>query len=129
LKIDRRTFAPGGAAALGTLWTPRIWSEVAHTASSTLFHGHSRPARTAGRRRSDAIRLSLIRGGADYRTIAAPSDHDRLSAKLGIVWLFDRGGDLEQIKFLLGHSSIQTTERYLGSEQDIEIAVNDNLGL
>jgi hypothetical protein len=31
--------------------------------------------------------------------------------------------------FLLGHSSIQTTERYLGSEQDIEIAVNDNLGL
>jgi hypothetical protein len=39
------------------------------------------------------------------------------------------GGDLEQIKFLLGHSSIQTTERYLGSEQEIEIAVNDNLGL
>jgi integrase len=39
------------------------------------------------------------------------------------------GGELEQIKFMLGHSSIQTTERYLGSEQDIEIAVNDNLGL
>ena len=39
------------------------------------------------------------------------------------------GGDIEQIKFLLGHSSIQTTERYLGSEQDIEIAVNDNIGL
>ncbi|MEO6802513.1 MAG: hypothetical protein ABI197_04615 [Granulicella sp.] len=37
--------------------------------------------------------------------------------------------DLEQIKFLLGHSSIQTTERDLGSEQNIEIAVNDNLGL
>jgi integrase len=39
------------------------------------------------------------------------------------------GGDLEQIKFLLGHSSIQTTERYLGSEQEIALAVNDNLGL
>ena len=39
------------------------------------------------------------------------------------------GGDLEQIKFLLGHSSIQTTERYLGSEQEIALAVNDSLGL
>jgi integrase len=39
------------------------------------------------------------------------------------------GGDLEQIKFLLGHSSIQTTERYLGSEQEIAVAVNDQLGL
>jgi integrase len=53
--------------------------------------------------------------------------HDlrRTSAKL----CRKNGGDLEQIKFLLGHSSIQTTEPYLGSEQDIEIAVNDNLGL
>jgi len=39
------------------------------------------------------------------------------------------GGDLEQIKFLLGHSSIQTTERYLGSEQEIAVAVNDEIGL
>ena len=39
------------------------------------------------------------------------------------------GGGLEQIKFLLGHPSIQTTERYLGSEQDIAVAVNDSLGL
>jgi integrase len=39
------------------------------------------------------------------------------------------GGDLEQIKFLLGHSSIQTTERYLGSEQELAVAVNDSLGL
>jgi integrase len=39
------------------------------------------------------------------------------------------GGDLEQIKFLLGHASIQTTVRYLGSEQELAVAVNDNLGL
>lgn len=38
------------------------------------------------------------------------------------------GGDLEQIKFLLGHSSTQTTERYLGSEQELQTAVNDHLG-
>jgi hypothetical protein len=34
-----------------------------------------------------------------------------------------------QIKFPLGPSSIQTTERYLGSEQEIVVAVNHNLGL
>ena len=39
------------------------------------------------------------------------------------------GGDLEQIKFLFGQSLIQTTERYLGSEQEIVVAVNGNLGL
>ena len=33
------------------------------------------------------------------------------------------GGHLEQIKFLLDHSSIQTTKRYLGSEQEIAVAV------
>jgi hypothetical protein len=38
------------------------------------------------------------------------------------------GGDLEQIKFLLGHASIETTEHYLGSEQEIAAVVNDNLG-
>ena len=52
-----------------------------------------------------------------------------IGAKSGILVQLDNGGDLEQIKFLLGHASIQTTERYLGSEQEIAVAVNDNLGL
>jgi len=39
------------------------------------------------------------------------------------------GGELEQIQLLLGHASVQTTERYLGTEQNLELAVNDGLGL
>jgi len=37
----------------------------------------------------------------------------------------DRGDELEQIQFLLGHASVQTTERYLGCEQNLGRPVND----
>jgi integrase len=35
----------------------------------------------------------------------------------------------EQIQFLLGHVSVQTTERYLGCKQRIRGAVNDRIGI
>jgi hypothetical protein len=34
----------------------------------------------------------------------------------------------EQIQFLLGHVSVQTTECYLGCKQRIRAAVNDRIG-
>jgi hypothetical protein len=37
----------------------------------------------------------------------------------------DGGGELEQIQFLLGHASVQTTERYLGCKQNLGHPVND----
>ena len=40
-----------------------------------------------------------------------------------------RVGELEQIQFLLGHVSVQTTERYLGCKQKLRCAVNDRLGI
>jgi integrase len=39
------------------------------------------------------------------------------------------GGELEQIQFLLGHVSLQTTERHLGCKQRLRNAVNDRIGL
>src|SRR5262249_14307591 len=35
----------------------------------------------------------------------------------------------EQIQFLLGHVSVETTERYLGCKQRLQSAVNDRIGL
>ena len=39
------------------------------------------------------------------------------------------GGELERVQFLLGHVSVQTTERYLGCTQRIASAVNDRIGI
>jgi site-specific recombinase XerD len=55
----------------------------------------------------------------------APHDLRRTCAKL----CRKAGGDLEQIQMLLGHASIQTTENYLGMEQNLVEAVNDRLGI
>ncbi len=54
-----------------------------------------------------------------------PHDLRRTCAKL----CRGAGGDLEQIQLLLGHTSIQTTERYLGTKQNLSQAVNDCLGI
>ena len=41
----------------------------------------------------------------------------------------DAGGEVDQIQFLLGHVSVQTTERYLGCKQRLKNAVNDQIGI
>jgi integrase len=53
----------------------------------------------------------------------APHDLTRTCARL----CHAAGGELEQIQFLLGHASVQTTERYVGCKQDLSRAVNDRL--
>jgi site-specific recombinase XerD len=55
----------------------------------------------------------------------APHDLRRTCARL----CYAAGGELEQIQFLLGHVSIQTTERYLGCKQRIQGAINDKIGI
>jgi integrase len=54
----------------------------------------------------------------------APHDLRRTCARLCHL----TGGELEQIQFLLGHVSVQTSKRYLGCKQQRN-AVNDQIGI
>jgi site-specific recombinase XerD len=55
----------------------------------------------------------------------APHDLRRSCARL----CHAAGGEMEQIQFLLGHVSVQTTETYLGCKQRLRGAVNDRIGI
>ncbi len=70
----------------------------------------------------DVVRTTAVRAGIEK---LAPHDLRRTCARLCHL----AGGELDQIQFLLGHVSIQTTERYLGCKQKLRIAVNDRLGI
>jgi integrase len=103
------------------------WVDSAELLEGKLFRSVSKGGKVARSSLSDWAVWSVVQQSAEQIGIERFGAHDlrRTCAKL----CRKSGGDLEQIKFLLGHSSIQTTERYLGSEQEIAIAVNDNLGL
>jgi site-specific recombinase XerD len=58
-------------------------------------------------------------------TKLAPHDLRRSCARL----CHSARGELEQIQFLLGHVSVQTTEKYLGCKQRLREAVNDKIGI
>jgi integrase len=69
----------------------------------------------------------VVKAAANRAEISnlAPHDLRRTCARLCHM----AGGELEQIQFLLGHASVQTTERYLGCKQKLQQAVNDRMGL
>ena len=70
----------------------------------------------------DIVREAASRAGVEK---LAPHDLRRTCARLCHV----AGGELDQIQFLLGHVSIQTTEQYLGCKQKLRCAVNDRIGI
>ena len=76
---------------------------------------------------SPKVRWAVVRAAASQAGIdkLAPHDLRRTCARLCHL----AGGELDQIQFLLGHVSIQTTERYLGCKQKLRVAVNDRLGI
>jgi integrase len=69
-----------------------------------------------------AVKRCAGRAGIDH---LAPHDLRRTCARL----CHSCGGELEQIQFLLGHASVQTTERYIGCKQNLQDAVNDRFGI
>ena len=57
----------------------------------------------------------VVREAATRAGIEKLAPHDLRRTCTGLCHL--SGGELDQIQFLLGHVSIQTTERYLGCKQ------------
>src|SRR5271170_4544674 len=102
------------------------WLAAAQIDKGSLLRPLSKSGKIVGDELGDWAIWSVVEQSSKQIGIEHFGAHDlrRTCAKL----CRKNGGDLEQIKFLLGHSSIQTTERYLGSEQEIAVAVNDNLG-
>lgn len=103
------------------------WVAAAELESGKLFRCVCR----AGKRWGEGVTERLVwhvvkQYAADlgFRAVA-PHDLRRSCAKL----CHAAGGEKEQIQFLLGHVSVQTTERYLGCKQRIRGAVNDRIGI
>lgn len=104
------------------------WLGAATIEKGNIFRPVNRGGRVAGQEIADEKAVwQLVLKYARQTQLGKLSPHDlrRTCAKL----CRKAGGDLEQIQLLLGHASVQTTERYLGTEQNLAFAVNDALGL
>ena len=103
------------------------WTAAAGITRGPVFRAINKAGRVWGEGMSpkvlwDIVRAAAARAGIDK---LAPHDLRRTCARLCHL----AGGELDQIQFLLGHVSIQTTERYLGCKQKLRVAVNDRLGI
>jgi site-specific recombinase XerD len=111
------------------------WAKVAidaWTAASGIKDGFvlrslNRGDRLSGERITEKVVWQALQPYAASVAIPriAPHDLRRTCAKL----CRSLGGELEQIQLLLGHASIQTTERYLGTRQNFINAPNDAIKL
>ena len=112
------------------VWTKRAvdeWTDAAKISAGTLFRRVGRLGKIWGAGLTPKAIWHIVRAAAKRADIKnlAPHDLRRTCARLCHL----AGGELEQIQFLLGHASVQTTEHYLGCKQKLRHAVNDNLGL
>jgi integrase len=95
----------------------RAWIEAAGIKAGRMFRRES----SAGKAWGEGVTEKL----AEETGVSKLGPHD-LRRSCGRLCRA-AGGELEQIQFLLGYSSVQTTERYLGCTQRIAAAVNDKI--
>src|SRR3984885_5486203 len=103
------------------------WTTEAGLTEGHLFRPINRGDQVLGDRLSEKVVWQMLKSyvvAAGLPDIA-PHDLRRTTAKLCRA----AGGELEQIQMLLGHSSVQTTERYLGTRQELAHAPNDGIKL
>jgi site-specific recombinase XerD len=103
------------------------WIGAARLQDGTLFRAIDKTGKVHGCGFTAKVIWSIVREAAKDCGIGVIAPHDlrRTCARL----CHQAGGELEQIQFLLGHVSVQTTERYLGCKQRLHNAVNDMIGL
>ena len=103
------------------------WLAAAGIDRGKLFRRVNKVGRTWGDGMTVKAVWHIVKESAKRIGVAklAPHDLRRTCARL----CHASGGELEQIQFLLGHISVQTTERYLGCKQRIQSAVNGHIGI
>jgi site-specific recombinase XerD len=103
------------------------WTDAAKLQNGVLFRAIGKTGRVRGNGFTAKVIWSIVREAAMNCGIGVIAPHDlrRTCARL----CHQAGGEIEQIQFLLGHISVQTTERYLGCKQRLHNAVNDSIGL
>ena len=103
------------------------WTAAAAITEGPVFRAINKDGHVWGDGMSPKVLWDVVRAAARRAGIErlAPHELRRTCARLCHL----AGGELDQIQFLLGHVSIQTTERYLGCKQKLRIAVNDRLGI
>ena len=111
-------------------WVKRAvdaWTQSAGITTGFIFRAVGRSATIWGDHITPKAIWHVVKRAARCAGIAhlAPHDLRRSCARLCHL----AGGELEQIQFLLGHVSVQTTERYLGCKQKLRNAVNDGIDL
>src|SRR6201993_5272561 len=92
-----------------------------------LFRSINKTGRVWGTGMTPKVLWEVVQATAKRASIEKLAPHDLRRSCARLCHL--AGGELDQIQFLLGHVSIQTTERYLGCKQNLNHAVNDRMGI